>query len=205
MALLFLEDQDDTFSPNLFSEALVSLKLLFLSPPAGHSKNIISRGLILVLLSIIWRIKKKWGFILIWQLCVAASERETEGRKEGGWERERETTPGEMPPKSHKHHLWGRNPENVLPQANLTAKAFWAVKVACRNSSQQYWYRYSILIADLRPGTILRASHRLVHLTLTCNPWRNQGMERLMVYLWWPMQLCSWDGNQIIWQQVIHL
>lgn len=155
MALLFLEDQDDTFSPNLFSEVLVSLKLLFLSPPAGHSKNIISRGLILVLLSIIWRIKKKkWGFILIWQLCVAVSEREAEGGRVG----ERETPPGEMPPKSHKHHLWVTNPDSIPPQANFTAKAFGAMRIACRNSSQKYWYKYSIMIADLRPGTILRAS-----------------------------------------------
>lgn len=87
MALLFLEDQDDTFSPNLFSEALVSLKLLFLSPPAGHSKNIISRGLILVLLSIIWRIKKKSEDSFWSGNCVWLFQRERQ--KEGGWEKGR--------------------------------------------------------------------------------------------------------------------
>ena len=199
MALLFLEDQDDTFSPNLFSEALVWLKLLFLSPPAGHSKNIISRGLILVLLSIIWRIKKKsedsfWSGNCVW---LFQRERQKEGGRVG--ERKGDPRPGEMPPKSHKHHLWVTNPDSIPPQANFTAKAFWAMRIACRNSSQKYWYKYSIMIADLRPGTILNASQRLVHLTLAFNLWRNQGMGTLMVYLWWPTQLCIWDGNQIIW------
>lgn len=122
--------------------------------------------------------KKKWGFILIWQLCVAVSEREAEGGRLG----ERETPSGEMPPKSRKHHLWVTNPDSIPPQANFTAKAFWAMRIACRNSSQKYWYKYSIMIADLRPGTILRASHRLFHLTLAFNLWRNQGMGTLMTH-----------------------
>lgn len=152
MALLFLEDQDNTFFPNLFLKALVSLKLLFLSPPAGHSNYIISRGPILVLLSIIWREKKNVRIHPdLTVLCVCFRE----------IERERLYLVTCL---LHQCHPWVTSPEDTLPQTCLRGSEICVhIYVLCNTDPRE----------SLIPGTLLRASHRLVPLSLTFHQWSN--------------------------------
>lgn len=138
-------------------------------------KNIISKGLILVFPSIIWRKKCEDSF---WSNnCVWLLQRERERQRET----EPENIPGETPPTSHKRPPRVTSPEDVLPQADLKGRHLRLWRLYVQTYSQQYWYCYSVLITHLITGAILKASHRLVHLTLTFNQWGNWGTERWIV------------------------